>query len=301
VETLGMTRKELVELVEAIAQEAVRELGSSPSTDSKLPTQEQGGDVGPGSGRRTERLADARRISLTPDVRKLAALMDHTLLRPEATRARVEQFLNEASLLEFATVCVNPAWVPLAVERLRGSEVKVASVAGFPLGATSTAAKRAEAHAAILAGAAEIDMVMNIGAMKSGDVERVENDIRGVLEVCRAGSALLKVILENAYLSDQEKVAACQAAARAGADYVKTSTGFGPSGAKERDVRLMRETVGPTMGVKAAGGIRTLNDSLCMLNAGANRLGTSASVDILAEASVREQRAEKREEVTGNR
>jgi deoxyribose-phosphate aldolase len=179
---------------------------------------------------------------------------------------------------------VNPAWVPLVAERLRGSGVKIAAVAGFPLGATLTSAKRAEAEAAILGGAHEIDMVMNVGAMKSGDLARVESDIRGVVETCHAGGAALKVILENAYLTDDEKVAACQAAQRAGADFVKTSTGFGPSGAKEEDVRLMRRTVGPAMGVKAAGGIRNLADAMRMLQAGATRLGTSASVAILEEA-----------------
>jgi deoxyribose-phosphate aldolase len=186
---------------------------------------------------------------------------------------------------------VNPFWVPLAAERLRGSGVKIASVVGFPFGATLTAAKRAEAEAAILAGAHEIDMVMNVGAMKSGDLARVETDVRGVLEVCHEGRAHLKVILENAYLSDEEKISACQIVKRTGADFVKTSTGFGPSGAKEEDVRLMRQAVGPAMGVKAAGGIRTLDDALRMLRAGATRLGTSASVGILQEAAQSLRRA----------
>jgi len=212
--------------------------------------------------------------------------MDHTLLRPQATRAEIERLADEAREWCFATVCVNPAWVPVAAERLRGSGVKIATVAGFPLGATLTSAKRAEAEAAILAGAHEVDMVMNIGAMKSGDLARVESDIAGVLEVCRAGGASLKVIIENAYLTDDEKVSACRIVQRAGAEFVKTSTGFGPSGAKEEDVRLMRRTVGPVMGVKAAGGIRTLDDALKMLRAGATRLGTSASVSIL-EAAVK--------------
>lgn len=168
---------------------------------------------------------------------------------------------------------------------MRGSPVKVATVVGFPFGATLTVAKRAEAEAAILAGAQEIDMVMNIGAMKSGELERVESDIRGVVEVCREGGAIVKVILENAYLTEEEKLAACRIAEKVGADFVKTSTGFGPSGATEADVRLMRQTVGPTVGVKAAGGIRTLADALRMLEAGANRLGTSASVAIWQEAA----------------
>lgn len=218
------------------------------------------------------------------DIHKLASLIDHTLLRPEASEAQVEQLSGEAISMGFAAVCVNPGWVASAARKLRGSQVKVATVVGFPLGATLARAKRAEADGALLAGAREIDMVMNVGALRSGDLERVENDIRGVVEVCHPAGAIVKVILENAYLSDPEKVAACQTAERAGADFVKTSTGFGPSGATEADVRLMRATVGPKMGVKAAGGIRTLANALNMLKAGANRLGTSAGVSILREA-----------------
>jgi deoxyribose-phosphate aldolase len=215
----------------------------------------------------------------------LASLIDHTLLRPEATRAQVEALSEEALEAGFAAVCVNPAWAPVAAQRLRGSGVRVATVVGFPFGATSTLAKRAEAEAAILEGAQEVDMVMNVGAMRSGDPERVEYDIRGVVELCHAARVTLKVILENAYLTDAEKVAACEIAKRAGADFVKTSTGFGPHGATQADVLLMRQAVGPAMGIKAAGGIRTLSDALCMLQAGATRLGTSASLLILAEAA----------------
>jgi deoxyribose-phosphate aldolase len=211
--------------------------------------------------------------------------MDHTLLRPEAGRPAIERLCDEALTLGFATVCVNPFWVPLAAERLRGSPVGVATVTGFPFGCTSATAKRAEAETAIGAGAGEVDMVMNFAALKSGDHARVEAEIRGVADTCHRHGALLKVIQENAYLTDEEKKAASAMAARAGADFVKTSTGFGPSGATAPDVRLMRETVGPAVGVKAAGGIRSLADALRMLEAGANRLGTSASVAILAEAS----------------
>ena len=229
--------------------------------------------------------ASPHAIRLTPDVRALASLIDHTLLRPEATRAQVEQLCDEALQAGFAAVCVNPAWAPVAAQRVRGSGVRVATVVGFPFGATSTVAKRAEAEAAILAGAQEVDMVMNVGAMRSGDLERVEYDIRGVVELCHAAGVIVKVILENAYLTDAEKVAACEIAKRTGADFVKTATGFGPHGATEADVRLMRQAVGPAMGVKAAGGIRTLSDALRMLQAGATRLGTSASLSILAEAA----------------
>ena len=224
-------------------------------------------------------------ITSSSELRKLAGLLDHTLLRPEATRSQVEQLCREALRFGFAVACVNPAWVPLASGILKGSDVRVGTVAGFPLGASTTFQKRAEAWTAIFAGAREIDMVMDIGAMKSGELERVESDIRGVVEVCREGGAIVKVILENAYLTEEEKLAACRIAEKVGADFVKTSTGFGPSGATEADVRLMRQTVGPTVGVKAAGGIRTLADTLRMLEAGANRLGTSASVAIWQEAA----------------
>lgn len=219
------------------------------------------------------------------ELRKLAAFIDHTLLRPDTTQIHVERLCHEALRSGFAVACVNPVWVPQAARILHGSGVRVGSVAGFPLGASTTMQKRAEAWAAICAGAQEIDMVMNIGAMKSGDLGRVEHDIQGVAEVCREGGAVLKVILENAYLTNEEKIAACRLAEKAGADFVKTSTGFGPSGATPADVRLMRQSVSPAVGVKAAGGIRTLADAMRLLEAGANRLGTSAGVAILEEAA----------------
>jgi deoxyribose-phosphate aldolase len=225
--------------------------------------------------------------SLVSAVRQLATLIDHTLLRPEATRAQVEQLCEEALQWSFAAVCVHSAWVPLVAEQLEGSRVKVGSVVGFPYGVNLTSAKCAEAEAAMQAGAREIDMVMNIGAMRSGDYRLVESDMRAVAEGCQARGVLLKVILENAYLDEEQKVKACQLAERAGADFVKTSTGLAASGATVADVRLMRKTVGREMGVKAAGGIRTLADALRMLEAGANRLGTSAGVAILTEADLR--------------
>lgn len=272
---MTLTRPELEKLVEAITLEVARRLGPSAWLSEEM-------DASPAtSSGRVECVC----VNDQPaEVRALAGLVDHTLLRPQATRAQVEQLAEEARKACFATVCVNPAWVPVVAEQLRGSGVKVATVVGFPFGATLTSAKRAETEATILAGAHEIDMVMNVGAMKSGDLARVESDIRGVVEVSRAGGALLKVILENAYLTDEEKVEACHIAKAAGADFVKTSTGFAPLGAQEEDVRLMRQAVGSTMGVKAAGGIRTLDDALRMLQAGATRLGTSASVSILEEA-----------------
>lgn len=275
-ESLVLTPAELEKLVEAMALEVARRHGPGG------PVREEHDAGAPPETRQAERVC----IDNPPaEVWGLAGLIDHTLLRPQATRDEIEHFAGGARRWPFATVCVSPPWIPLVTERLAGSGMKVASVVAFPFGAALTSAKRAEAEAAILAGAREIDMVMNVGAMKSGDLARVESDICGVVEVCHAGGALLKVILENGYLSDDEKMAACQIAQQAGADFVKTSTGFGPTGAKAEDVRLMRRTVGTEMGVKAAGGIRTLDDALRMLQAGATRLGTSASISILEEAT----------------
>lgn len=244
-------------------------------------------DLGKGSLPSTTKDLGVSTYDLSADLRILARLFDHTLLRPEASHGEIEKLCQEALTLGCRIVCVHPAWVALAAERLRGSAVKVGTVIGFPFGATLTSAKRGEAEAAARLGAGELDMVMNIGALRSGQLERVRSDISGVAEISHGTGCILKVILENAYLSDDQKVAACQIAKQAGADYVKTSTGLGPSGARAADVRLMRETVGPAMGVKAAGGIRTLEDALRMLEAGADRLGSSASVSILAEASRR--------------
>ena len=286
-DTQVLTRRELEDLVAAISDEVVRRMNSPAGEVSQAVAKPSAKDeLGKERQRNPEPApASPHAIRLTPDVRALAGLIDHTLLRPEATRAQVEALSDEALEAGFAAVCVNPAWASVAAQRVRGSRVRVATVVGFPFGATSTVAKRAEAEAAIRAGAQEVDMVMNVGAMRSGDPERVEHDIRGVVELCHAAGVTLKVILENAYLTDAEKVAACEIAKRAGADFVKTSTGFGPHGATEADVQLMRQAVGPAMGVKAAGGIRTLSDALRMLQAGATRLGTSASLLILAEAA----------------
>ncbi len=281
---LILTRSELETIVSTLALEmsnrgpAARP-ASLPSRDLEVcdsetcPRRASPATVEPGS------------IHLTPELRRLARLMDHTLLKPDATREQVERLAQEALQFSFAAACVNPYWTPLVAERLRGSSVLVASVVGFPFGATFTCAKRAEAEAAIVVGAQEIDMVMNVGAMRSGDLICAQADIRGVVEVCHAMGARVKVILENAYLTDEQKITACRLAEHAGADYVKTSTGFGSSGAKVADVRLMRKAVSAKTGVKAAGGIRSLPDALAMLQAGATRLGTSASVAILAEAA----------------
>jgi deoxyribose-phosphate aldolase len=215
----------------------------------------------------------------------IASLIDHTLLKPEATAAQIRQVCEEAVHFGFASACTNPCYVPLAAELVRGSAVKVCTVAGFPLGATTTDAKVFEAQEAIQHGAHEIDMVMNVGTLKSGDGDALEDDIRRVADACHRGKAICKVILENCLLTDEEKVRACKIAVRAGADYVKTSTGFGAGGATVEDVALMRATVGPTMGVKASGGIRTYEDLMRMVAAGATRIGTSSGVKIVEQAA----------------
>ncbi len=221
-------------------------------------------------------------MELTPE--ELARYIDHTLLKPEATSEQIKQVCREALQYHFASVCVNPSYVELVARELSGSDVKTCSVVGFPLGATLPEVKAFETRKAIELGAQEIDMVINIGALKSGDEELVGKDIEAVVEVAHERDALVKVIIEAALLTDEEKVRACLIAKRAGADYVKTSTGFGPGGATVEDVKLMRATVCPSMGVKAAGGIRTLEKALAMIEAGATRIGASAGVKIVQEA-----------------
>lgn len=212
---------------------------------------------------------------------QLARYIDHTLLKPDATREQILKLCREAVEHRFASVCVNPCWVPLCAETLQGSGVKVCTVIGFPLGATLSTVKAFEAEECIRQGAGEVDMVINIGALKSGDQRYVENDIRAVVERAHALGALVKVIIETVLLTQEEKVLACRLSQAAGADFVKTSTGFAGGGATVEDVALMRQVVGEAMGVKAAGGIRTYEDALRMIQAGANRLGTSAGVQIV--------------------
>ena len=216
--------------------------------------------------------------------REIARLIDHTLLKPDATRPQIETLCAEAREHGFATVCVNPAWVRLCADLLRGSETRVCTVAGFPLGATTPEVKAFEAAAAVAEGAAEVDMVMNVGALKSGDHRLVERDVRAVVEACRPRGAVVKVIIEAALLTDDEKVRACVVVKVAGADFVKTSTGFGPGGATAADVALMRRVVGPAMGVKAAGGVRDLRSAQAMIAAGADRIGASVGVKIVQES-----------------
>jgi deoxyribose-phosphate aldolase len=214
----------------------------------------------------------------------VAQVIDHTLLKPEATREQIDRLCREALEYHFASVCVNPTHVGRCAELLRGSDVKVCTVIGFPLGATTTAVKAYETRQAIDDGATEIDMVINIGALKSGDLDAVQADIGAVVDAAHAAGALVKVIIETALLSDDEKVTACRLAQAAGAEFVKTSTGFGPGGAKVEDVALMRRVVGPEMGVKASGGVRNYADVQAMIAAGATRIGASAGVAIVSEA-----------------
>jgi len=215
----------------------------------------------------------------------VAAMIDHTLLKPDATRKDIEELCREAAEFKFATVCVNAAWVAVAARRLAGSGVGVCSVVGFPLGATTADVKAYETRRAIYDGAREIDMVINVGALKSGDLRVVERDIEEVVTPARDCGALTKVIIEAALLTDDEKVTACTLAKAAGADYVKTSTGFGPGGATAADVALMRRVVGAEMGVKAAGGVRDLDSLKAMVAAGATRVGASAGVKIVQQAT----------------
>jgi deoxyribose-phosphate aldolase len=214
----------------------------------------------------------------------IAGLIDHTLLKPDATATEIATLCQEAAQHRFATVCVNPAWVATAARALRGTGVGVSSVVGFPLGATTPDVKAYETRRAIVDGATEIDMVINVGALKSGDLRLVEQDIEGVAAACRACGATSKVIIEAALLTDDEKVSACTLAKAAGADFVKTSTGFGPGGATVADVALMRRVVGADMGVKAAGGVRDLEQMQAMVAAGATRVGASAGVRIVRES-----------------
>ena len=213
--------------------------------------------------------------------RNVASLIDHTILRPDAVRADVVAACSEALRYEFASVCVNPYWVQVVAQELSGSQVRVCTVAGFPLGANAPASKRAEAESAIRAGAHEIDMVLNIGALKDGENRSVQADIGGVVAVATAGGGIVKVILETALLTDEEKRRACLLAEEAGAGYVKTSTGFSSRGATVEDVALMRAAVGDATGVKASGGIKTLQDLRRMVEAGATRIGASSSVAII--------------------
>ncbi|HEX8494370.1 MAG TPA: deoxyribose-phosphate aldolase [Pyrinomonadaceae bacterium] len=233
--------------------------------------------------------AGAARIGLvlgeTASARDWASLVDHTLLKPEATEGDIRRLCEEAARFRFASVCVNPTWVRAAACHLHGTSVPVCTVIGFPLGATLPDVKAYEARRAIFDGAREVDMVINVGALKSNDDCAVEHDIHSVVEVAHEFNVICKVIIETALLTDDEKVRACQAAKRAGADFVKTSTGFAKGGATVADIALMRQTVGAELGVKASGGVKGLEDARAMVEAGATRIGASVGVKIAQEAS----------------
>ncbi len=232
--------------------------------------------------------AGATRVSASSGVmtvpQDIARLIDHTLLKPDATTAEIEKLCREAKEYHFAAVCVNPPFVKQCADLLRGTDVAIAAVVGFPLGAHTTSAKVFEAQQAIADGASEIDMVINIGALKAKEDQLVREDIRAVVDAAHRQGAIVKVIIEAALLTDEEKVRACEHAKEAGADFVKTSTGFGPGGATVHDVELMRRTVGGELGVKAAGGIKNLEQAEAMIKAGATRIGASAGVKIVQEA-----------------
>jgi deoxyribose-phosphate aldolase len=237
-----------------------------------------------------ERIVDAgaERIGIvlgeTATAHDWASLIDHTLLKPEASEADIRKLCEEAAQFGFASVCVNPAWVKRAAEYLKGTGVPVCTVIGFPLGATLPDVKAYEARRSIFNGAREVDMVINIGALKSGDDCAVEDDIRAVADAAHENHILCKVIIETALLTDEEKVRACLAAKNAGADFVKTSTGFSKGGATVHDVALMRHTVGTALGVKASGGVKGIDDARAMFEAGATRIGASVGVKIAQEA-----------------
>jgi len=288
---------EIEQVVRIVTEEVLRYLGApggSPGAGG-----ERDDEICPGCdqncvekcSRKTRAVVDAGadRISCGPAVIQLeagfAGLIDHTLLKPEASRDEIRKLCQEAARFGFASVCINPWNVPLASEMLRGTTVKVCTVVGFPLGATLPQVKIHEAEEAIKLGAQEIDMVINIGALKSGQDDVVESDIRGVVEASHRGGAICKVILETALLTIEEKVRGSAATKRAGADFVKTSTGFSTAGATAEDVALMRAVVGSEIGVKAAGGVRSFEDLKKMVCAGATRIGASASVKIMEQAA----------------
>ena len=292
-----MTQAELDRLVAQIVEEILARVPAAPravpgkgAEGLNLPDQ-----VCPGCTQRCAQTcarntreiiaAGASRVSASEKLTKIdpsiAALIDHTILKADATRADVVKVCREARQYNFASVCVNPFWVPLVRAELAGTPVKVCTVVGFPLGATSTESKAAEAAIAVRDGAQEVDMVINVGALKSGDQDAVKADIAAVAKTAHAGGAILKVILETSLLSDTEKATACVLAKAAGAEFVKTSTGFSTAGATAHDIALMRQSVGPEMGIKASGGIRSLQDLQAMTAAGATRIGASASVKIV--------------------
>lgn len=277
--TLERIIEQITHEVMVLVQEGRLEVSGESDTDTPLSRRNYVDRVQPVVKAGADRVAST--LGIVPADGSLSHLIDHTLLRPDATHDEIAQLCYEARKHGFASVCVNPSHVKLCADLLKGSDVLTCTVVGFPLGATSTEAKTFEAQKAVRDGAKEIDMVINVGALKSRDYELVEQDIASVAAAVHSGGAILKVIIEAALLTDEEKVAASQLAKVAGAEFVKTSTGFGPGGATAEDVALMRRVVGPKIGVKASGGIRTRADAQKMVEAGATRIGASASVKIV--------------------
>ena len=269
--TTDFTRDQLVELVTREVLSALAERADILSNPEKLR------QVVANGADRVAYHGDAEDVPVD-----LARYIDHTLLKPDTTAAEIDELCDEALEYGFASVCINPTWVKRSAERLRGSDVKVCTVIGFPLGANTPEIKAMEARRALRDGAREVDMVINIGALKSGQHDLVRSDIEKVVDAAHESGAICKVILETALLTDEEKVIASALSKQARADFVKTSTGFGGGGATVYDVALMRETVGPDMGVKASGGVRTLEDAEDMIAAGATRIGASAGVQIVS-------------------
>jgi len=290
---MQLDRDTVERLIEQITKEVLillQEEATAPASDECVGCNGQCSEKCPDKTREilnagADRIANP--VGHTNIAREIAHMIDHTLLKPDATQAQIAQLCYEAKKYSFAAVCVNPANVKLCAELLKGSPVAIATVVGFPLGATPPEVKAYEAQQAINDGATEVDMVINIGALKSQDYALVERDIATVARTCHNNGAILKVIIEAALLSDEEKVKACALAKTAGADYVKTSTGFGPGGATVADVALMRRVVGPEMGVKAAGGIHSFEEAKQMVQAGATRIGASAGIKIVREAQAR--------------
>jgi len=291
---MALEPKTVEKLVQEIARAIVEHVGPEGLRPLAITTAEPCPDC---DGQCAQRCPDkarvmiqggASRLSAGPGVNnvpgELAKYIDHTLLKPEATAKQIVDLCSEARQYNFASVCINPTHVKLAAQLLKGSPVKVCTVIGFPLGANTSAVKRYETQQALADGAMEVDMVLNVGALKGGNYDLVEEDIAGVCQAAQAGRAICKVILETVLLTDAEKIQACRLAKKAGADFVKTSTGFSGGGATAHDVALMRQVVGPSLGVKAAGGIRTFADAREMIAAGATRIGASAGVKIIQEA-----------------
>jgi deoxyribose-phosphate aldolase len=286
-----MTDQAAIErIIEDVTREVLLRLKQSGGTESTSGCNCQDGSCVQHCADDVERMVEAGATRVTsvlgsaPNNDLIARRIDHTLLKADASQDQIAQLCYEARTYQFASVCVNPAHVKLCSQLLKGTNTAVCTVVGFPLGATPPTVKAFETQQAIRDGATEIDMVINVGALKSQDYKAVHEDIGTVVRAAHAGNAMVKVIIEAALLTDEEKVIACQLSKAAGADYVKTSTGFGPGGATVEDVSLMRRVVGPEMGIKAAGGVGSYSDAQAMIAAGATRLGASAGVRIVKEA-----------------